>query len=61
MITQKTITLPQLIAAVRAFHETQWPPMSAQWNDLKTAAVNAVVRYARENGMTVAQVEEMTR
>ena len=57
----QTITLPELIAAVRAFHETQWPPMSAQWNDLKTAAVNAVVLYARENNLTIAQVEEMTR
>ena len=60
-MTAKTITLPQLIAAVRAFEGTDWPPMCSQWDDLKTAAVNAVVQYAAENDLTVSAVQEMTR
>lgn len=60
-MTHQTITLPELIAIVRAFIHSPHPPLSDLWHAQRVSAIEAVKTYAAENNLTVAQVEEMTR
>ena len=60
-MTAKTVTLPQLVAAVQAFRDTDWPPMCSQWDALRVAMQAAIKTYAAESNLTVAQVSEMVK